>query len=171
MLMLHKQKYWIDLSNLTISSCNAYGIRFEYRIQSSIWFDALFHIAVNFLPTVAIFFCFFSVFRSKSELMRRRPRNFNSGVTYSRIFQRLRERALGNGRAYACTGRTINTAPINFSWRNNPLSGATSYHPRHEVEKSSTCSATEFYISLGGWTGNAKEHARLLTLWPNKMKI
>lgn len=97
--------------------------------------------------------------------MRRRPRNFGSGVHTRVSFSAGESESLGNGRVYT---RTINTAPISFSWRNNPLSGATSYRPCHEVEKGSTCSATEFYISPGGRAGNAKEHARLLTLWPNK---
>lgn len=136
-------------------------------VQSGL--NASSRIAVNFLADIGYFFFFFPFIRSKNELMRRRPRNFGNGIIYWRIFQRSREsESLGNGRIYARTGRTINTAPINFSWRNNPLSGATSYHPRHEVEKGSMCDRILHFARRGGRTGNAKECARLLTLWPNK---
>lgn len=88
----------------------------------------------------------------------------------------LASKSLRNSRVHTRAGCTINTAPISFSWRNNPLSGATSYRvgararARHEAEKGSAFSATEFYISPGG-----SEHERACTLalgflaaWPNK---
>lgn len=64
---------------------------------------------------------------------------------------------------YARIGCTISTAPISFSWRNNPLSReATSYRARHEAEKGSTCSATECYISPGERARDSRgAHARV----------
>lgn len=88
----------------------------------------------------------------------------------------LASESLHNSCVYMRAGRTINTAPISFSWRNNPLSGATSYRARHEAEKgSSTCFATEFYILLDEreraserTREGERKCARLLTPWSNK---
>lgn len=84
-----------------------------------------------------------------------------------------------NSRVYTRAGRTINTAPISFSWRNNPLSGATSYRARASRggKRQRAFSATEFCISLGGRARESERgreesavgsRGRFLAPWPNK---
>jgi len=100
--------------------------------------------------------------------MCRRPRNFGNRVHTRVSFSACENESLRNGCVYR---HTINTAPINFSWRNNPLSGATSYRSRHEVEKGSTCSATEFYIRPAGELAMRKSTRGFSPCGRIKMKI